>query len=529
MGDLMQLSDATVRMFANRLDVPTYDRNLLRPSIVHIGVGGFHRAHQAVYLDAVARAGSRDWGEVGVGLRCARMKQVLIPQDCLFTVVEQDGDRASARVVGSLRHYLFGPDAPHAVVERLADPLTRLVTLTVTGDGYNLDAHGRFRGDGPSVVADLRHPSTPLTWFGYVVAALARRRAAGLPGFTVLSCDNLPDSGAAARTAVLSFAEALDESLAAWIQRNVTFPNSMVDRITPPSDATLVRQFSRQYGVTDHAVIRTEPFSHWVIEDEFCQGRPPVEHVGAHLVSDVTPYKLAKSRLLNGAHSAMAYLGYLAGHRTTSETLADPILNVYLRRLMSEEIAPLLPAVPGVDLQEYQATLIQRFSNSSISDPLSRLCGRGSTKVPAYVLPSLIERRRRGLRAPLLSLALAGWFRYLRGVDMSGCPIDVLDPRAADLGRRARLGGHNPAALLRDPSIMGSLAADEVARRDVAQALGDIDRLGPLAAVRAALHQGQGDVIPLGRGREPGAGAEPAYAAGVDADESATPQSGSVA
>jgi len=525
----MQLSNATVGMFADRLDVPTYDRGLLRPSIVHLGVGGFHRAHQAVYLDALARAGSRDWGEIGVGLRCGRMKEILLAQDCLFTVVEREGGEATARVVGSLRHYLFGPEAPHVVVEQLADPMTRLVTLTVTGGGYNLDAGGDFLDDDAGVVADLRHPTAPATWFGHVVAALSRRRAAGLPGFTVLSCDNLPDSGAAARTAVLSFAEALDASLAAWIERNVTFPNSMVDRITPRNDASLVNEFSRRYGVTDHAVIATEPFSQWVIEDNFCQGRPPVDDVGARLVSDVTPYKLAKSRLLNGSHSALAYLSYLAGHRTTSDTLADPILNVYVRHLMREEIAPLLPPVPGVNLEEYQATLIQRFSNDSISDPLSRLCARGSTKIPSYLLPSLVERRRLGLRAPLLSLALAGWFRYLRGFDVNGCPIDVQDARAAELGRHARLGGPNPAALLRDPSIMGSLVNDEVALRDVVRALGDIDRLGPLAAVRAALHAAQGDVVPLGRGRDLGGGAEHLYGAGGDADESAREQSGSVA
>jgi mannitol 2-dehydrogenase len=525
----MQLSDATVRQFADRLDVPTYDRSLLRPSIVHIGVGGFHRTHQAVYLDSLARTGNREWGEVGVGLRCGHMKEALLPQDCLFTVVEREGGAVAARVVGSMRHYLFAPDAPHAVVERLADPMTRVVTLTITGDGYNLDARGDFREHDPGVLADLRNPTAPITWFGHVVAALQRRRAAGLPGFTVLSCDNLPDSGAAARTAVLSFAAAQDAALAAWIERNVTFPNSMVDRITPRTDASLIRQFTARYGVTDHAVIATEPFSQWVVEDSFCDGRPPLEDVGAHLVSDVTPYKLAKSRLLNGSHSAMAYLGYLAGHRTTSEALADPVLNVYLRQLMRDEIAPILPAVPGVNLEEYQATLIRRFSNESISDPLSRLCGRGSTKIPSYLLPSLVERRRRGLRAPLLSLALAGWFRYLRGFDMTGSPIDVQDVRAADLGRRARLGGTNPAALLRDPSIMGCLANDVVVRRDVARALGDIDRCGPLDAIRAALQHGEGAVIPLGRGRELGGAAEPVFPVSVDANQVARAQSGSVA
>ena len=524
----MQLSDATLRQFADRLDVPSYDRSSLRPAVVHIGVGGFHRAHQAVYLDALARHGSKEWGEVGVGLRCGRMKEALLPQDCLFTVLEREGSEVSARVVGAMRGYLFGPEAPELVVDRLADPATRLVTLTVTGDGYNLDASGEL-SDSPELGVDLRSPSMPTTWFGYVVAALRRRRTAGLPGFTVLSCDNLPNSGAAARTAVVSYAEAQDASLAAWIERNVTFPNSMVDRITPTPDAGLHSELRRRYGVTDRAVIATEPFSQWVIEDDFCQGRPPLDEVGVRLVSDVSPYKLAKSRLLNGSHSAMAYLGYLAGHRTTSEAMADPCLELFLRELMRQEVAPHVPEVPGVDLEDYQATLLQRFGNASIGDSLSRLCGRGSTKIPSYLLPSLVEQRRRGLRAPLLTLALAGWFRYLRGFDMNGHHIDVQDARAADLGRRARLGGQNPMALLRDPSIMGPLARDTVVHRDVARALADIDDLGPSGAVRAALQETQGDVIPLGRGRELAVAAEASYAASAGNGDVAREQSGSVA
>jgi mannitol 2-dehydrogenase len=523
----MQLSDATVRQLADRLLVPSYDRSSLRPSIVHIGVGGFHRAHQAVYLDSLARAGSTDWGEVGIGLRCSRMKRMLAPQDCLFTVVERGGERDTAHVVGAMRQFLFGPESPHAVLERLVDPTTRVVSLTVTGDGYNLDAGGEFRLDDPAVQADLRRPRSPATWYGYVVSALQQRRAAGLPGFTVLSCDNLPDSGAAARTAVLSFAEARDATLAAWIGVNVTFPGSMVDRITPSPGPSLTGDFARRFGVVDRAVVATEPFSQWVLEDDFCNGRPPVEDVGAQVVSDVRPYKVMKSRLLNGSHSAMAYLGYLAGHRTTSEVMTDPTMHVYLRRLMRDEIAPLLPAVAGVDVEGYQATLLSRFGNRSISDPLSRLCARGSTKVPSYLLPSLVELRRRGERAPLLSLAVAGWFRYLRGVDLSGSPIDVQDARSAELGRRARLG--DPAALLADQTLMGPLSDDPVVRRDVTRALGDIERLGSLGAVRAAMAQGQPEIVPLQRAREIVRGVEPACSDRGDAGQAARQQSGSVA
>jgi mannitol 2-dehydrogenase len=483
----MHLSDATLPRLSRRLDAPTYDRTALRSSIVHIGVGGFHRTHQAVYLEALARSGELGWGETGVGLHSPTMKRALRPQDCLYTVVERTADTDAALVVGAMRDYLYAPDNPSAVLGRLAAPETRLVTLTITGDGYNLDENGQFRDDEPAVLRDLGTLGAPTTWFGYVVAALGRRRAAGLGGFTVLSCDNLPDSGAAAEAAVLSYARLRDETLAAWIERNVTFPSSMVDRITPQPDEALSRELSRAFGVRDRAPVATEPFSQWVIEDSFANGRPPLEDVGVQLVADVTPYKLTKTRLLNGTHTAMAYLGHLAGHRTTAEMVADPTMLRYLSRMMQEEIAPLLPSTPGLDLREYQATVLERLANDRIGDPLSRLAGRGSTKMPSYLLPSLIEARREGLPAPLLTLAVAAWFRYLRGTDLSGNPIEIHDARLDQLQPLARRGGADPSPLLRNRSVMGPLGDDLVVRRELSRALRDLEQLGARGATAARL------------------------------------------
>jgi mannitol 2-dehydrogenase len=489
---MTRLSEATLPTLGRRLEVPTYDRSRLRSSIMHIGVGAFHRAHQAAYLDDVARAGSTDWGEIGVSLRSSRMRSALLSQDCLFTCVELESSDQRARVLGSMTDHLFGPDDPLSVIRRLADPQTKLVTMTITGDGYNIDGADRFRSDERSVLHDVQHPHTPGTWFGYIAEALSLRRRAGLGGFTVLSCDNLPDNGAAVRNALVSFASLRDETLARWIERNVSFPSSMVDRITPEPNDALQRLLSNRFGVDDRAPVATEPFSQWVVEDEFCEGRPPWDDVGVQLVSDASPYKLVKTRLLNGTHTAMAYLGSLAGCRTTAELCSRAMMRAFVLELMRTEIAPTLPRVPGMDPEAYVGTVMERLDNPSITDPLTRLCRRGSTKVPTYLLPSLIEARRQGLRAPLLTLALAAWFRYLRGSDLTGRPIDITDSRCADLQRLARRGGRDPGPLLSERSVMGELADDLGVRRDLRAALWDLEEKGVEAAVKSRLPQADG-------------------------------------
>ncbi|HEX8346290.1 MAG TPA: mannitol dehydrogenase family protein, partial [Actinoplanes sp.] len=369
--DVVDLDDRTVHHLDDRIRVPDYDRAALTPAVVHIGVGGFHRAHQAVYLDALARTGEQGWGEIGVGLRSPAMRDALVPQDCLFTVVERSNRGDTARIVGSMIGYLFAPEDPEAVLAALTDERTRVVTLTITGGGYPVGEDGRFDPDDPLVQADLTHPAHPETAFGYLVEALHRRRLAGLAAFTVLSCDNMPDNGAATRTAVLGFAAARDDDLAAWIDAHATFPASMVDRITPETDSRSRDLVAEQFGVRDRSPVITEPFLQWVIEDSFCNGRPPLDTVGVQFVEDVTPYKLMKTRLLNASHSALGYLGYLVGNYTTSsEATANPVIADYLATLMRQEITALLPDVPGIDLGVYQRTLLERFANPQISDQL---------------------------------------------------------------------------------------------------------------------------------------------------------------
>lgn len=482
----------TLRHHARRAAVPTYDRTALTPAVVHMSVGHFHRAHQAVYFDDLARRGVRGWGLVGVGLRRREMQDALAAQDGLYTVVERGARGDRARVVGAMRGYLFAPDAPEAVVERLAHRHTRLVTFTVTGAAYHVDfATGRFDASHPEVVADLANPARPVSALGFLVEALDRRRRAGLPPFTILSCDNVASNGAMTRTAVVGFARLRDERLADWIERSVAFPSSMVDRITPVTTHADRELVAREFGILDRWPVITEPFSQWVVEDEFCNGRPPLEAAGVQFVPDVRPYALVKTRLVNATHSALGYLGYLAGLRRADEAMADPAFADYVARAMEDEIAPLLPAVVGLDLDDYQRTVIDRLANPKIGDQLARLCRNGSSKLPCHLLPSIADRREHGLPHPLLTLAVAAWCRYVRGVDEDGRPIAVDDPLAERLRLLATEGGSDPRPLLAERTLFGPLSDDEDFAAELEAAIAAIDRDGARAAVAACLSAGQ--------------------------------------
>jgi mannitol 2-dehydrogenase len=481
---LPTLNEAALPELAGHADValPDYDRAALEPCVVHIGVGGFHRAHQAVYFDDLAAAGERHCGVIGVGLRRPQMREALTPQDGLFTVVERGPDGDSARIIGSLLAYHYAPDDPSAVLNALTDPRIRIVTLTVTGDGYFTDADGEFTADHPDVRRDLKHPEHPVSTVGFLVEALDRRRREGAGPFTVLSCDNLPDSGRAARQAVLGFAQLRDGELASWIERHVSFPSSMVDRITPETSPRTRAEVEEAFGVPDRWPVVTETYRQWIVEDNFCAGRPPLERVGVQFVPDVAPYKLIKARLLNGGHSALGYFGILSGYATTEEAMADLRLRATLDRMLSEEVLPLLPDVSGMDLQSYRRTTLARFANPAIGDSLARLCRRGSTKMPSYLLPSLHEARASGRPHRLLVLAVAAWMRYLRGTDLTGRPIEVDDPRAEELCTRAVAGGDDPRPLLECREIFGPLGDDGEFVDRLARTLRTLSRQGFAAA-----------------------------------------------
>jgi len=460
------------------IDVPDYDRDALVPAVVHIGVGGFHRAHQAVYFDDLARSGrSSEWGVVGVGLHSPRMRDALVGQDNLYAVVERGPESDQVHVVKVITDYLYAPDDPGAVLDRLTDERTRLVTLTITGSSYPT---GALDPEDPDVAADVRTPETPGTAFGYVVEALRRRREAGTAPFTVLSCDNLQHNGDVTKAAVLATAELRDAELAAWIGEHVTFPSSMVDRITPETTPEEREAIAREHGLDDTWPVITEPFSQWIVEDDFCNGRPPLDEVGVQFVDNVSCYEIMKTRLLNGSHCALAYLGHLAGFRTTDEAMADDRMRAFVEGYL-EEVAALLLAVPGIDLPSYRATLVERFSNTRLSDGLDRLARRGSTKVPTYVLPSLRQALDQDRPRRHVVLATAAWLRYLRGVDYAGAPIEFADAQADRLTQLARAGGTDPHPFLEESGVFGSLGDSARLAAELTVALQALEE-GPLEA-----------------------------------------------
>jgi fructuronate reductase/mannitol 2-dehydrogenase len=473
------LCDETLDRHAERVRVPEYPRAELAPGVVHLGVGSFHRSHQAVYFDDLATLGERAWGVVGVGFRRARMLRALTPQNALYTLVTRGTEGDEARVIGAMTRYLHAPRQPDAVLAALSDERVALVTLTITADGYR--AHdGLVRVEPPELSTALDH----------LVEGLDRRRRSGLAPFTVLSCDNLPDNGAAAREAVLAIAHARDPRLARWIAERGAFPNSMVDRITPSTTASDVEYVAEAFGVRDRWPVITEPFSQWVVEDDFCNARPPLDLVGVSLVSDVAPYALMKTRLLNATHCAIGFLGSLAGMTSADQVMRDPIFNAYVTGLMDREITPLLPEVPGVDLSAYKETLHRRLGNAKLADDLSRLCRAGSAKVPAHLLSSIAEARERGTEFRLLTLAVAGWMRFLRGTDRNGRALALDDPLGEHLRTLALAGGSDPRPLLAERSIFGDLADDERFVTSLSEALSGLETRDPRALIAGYLLEG---------------------------------------
>jgi mannitol 2-dehydrogenase len=479
------LNDATLRMQCDTVRVPQYDRSTLTPRIVHIGVGNFHRAHQAVYFDDLASSGvSSECGVTGVSLRSRHIKDALSSQDGLYTVVQRGIEGDQARVVGSLRRCLYAGDEADAVVAALADEQTQIVSLTITGNAYLLDPHsGEFDAADADVVDDLHASGNFKTTWAYLTEALNRRRRSGFPPFTVLSCDNMSDSGKAARTALVSFAALRDGSLANWIDRNAAFPSSMVDRITPKTGQAEVEFVERSFHIADKSPVLAEPYRHWVIEDTFVDGRPPLEEAGVEFVADVTRHKQVKTRILNGTHLAIAYLATLSGHQHVYEAMNDPVLSRYAEHLMLDEIAPLLPAVPGLDIPDYCATVLQRLSNPRISDQLSRLAARGSVKMPTYLLPSLTEAIARGRPHALLMLAVAGWVRYLYGYDLRGVGISIEDPEAGLLTTLATAGKNDPGPLLRHEAFREMRFVPHF-RQHLGELIGEIEQHGVGRALR---------------------------------------------
>lgn len=432
----MKLNRHNLDRLAPEVRVPAYALADVRQGMAHIGVGGFHRAHQAYYTDALMNRGEGlDWGICGVGLRAEdrRARDDLADQDYLFTLFELGDDEASeVRVIGAIRDMLLAEDDAQALIDKLADPRIRIVSLTITEGGYCIDdSSGEFMAHLPQIQHDLAHPRQPRTVFGFLCAALARRRAAGTPAFTLMSCDNLPHNGAVTRKALLAFAALRDPELHDWIAAHVGFPNAMVDRITPMTSIAHRLQLHDQHGVDDAWPVVCEPFVQWVLEDKFVNGRPAWEKVGVQFTDDVTPYEEMKIKLLNGSHLALTYLGFLKGYRFVHQTMADPLFVTFIRAYMDLDVTPQLAPVPGIDLAAYKDTLVARFSNRAIADQLERVCSDGSSKLPKFSVPTINRLLADGGDPERAALVVAAWALYLRGVDENGERYAIPDPRAA--------------------------------------------------------------------------------------------------
>ena len=448
---------------AGRVGVPSYDRTGLTAGIVHFGVGGFHRAHQAMVVDRLLAEGkARDFAICGVGVlpQDAAMRDVMAAQDGLYTLElkHPDGSR-EARVIGSIVEYLFGPDDPDAVVERMAAPEVRIVSLTVTEGGYNFDqVTGEFQAENAAVHHDVADPSNPSTTFGYVYAALRRRRERGVEPFTVMSCDNIQGNGHVARTMFTAFARLVDPAFADWMDGHVRFPNSMVDRITPVTTDDDRADIRERFGVDDGWPVVAEPFFQWVLEDDFGLGRPPYEDADVQVVDDVEPYELMKLRLLNASHQAMAYFGVLAGHVYAHEATRDPAIRSLLERYMDREATPTLQPVPGIDLEDYKRTLIERFSNPEVKDTLARLAAESSDRIPKWLLPVVRQNLDAGGAVRLSAAICASWARYDEAVDEQGAPIRVVDRLADELKAVAATQREHPTAFIENRVLFGDLA-----------------------------------------------------------------------
>ena len=484
------LNPQALARFATTLPTPTYDRTQVRTGIVHIGVGGFHRAHQAAYLDQLMNEGKAlDWGISGVGLLAQdrHMHEVMTAQDCLYTLVVKHPDGSlQPRVVGSIVAYLFAPDDPEAVVELMADPGTRIVSLTITEGGYLVQpVTGDFDAEDPSIQKDLQAGSAPSTAFGFITEALSRRRKRGVPAFTVMSCDNIPGNGEVAHKMIGAFARLKDPELADWLDKEVSFPNSMVDRITPvttEADRTLL---AGRFGLDDAWPVVCEPFTQWALEDSFNNGRPPFEDVGVQMVKDVEPYELMKLRLLNASHQALCYLGYLAGYRYAHEVCQDPLFTSFLLGYMDHEATPTLALVPGVDLRAYKHQLIERFANPQIRDTLARLCAESSDRIPKWLLPVIREQLASGGEIRRAALVVAAWARYAEGRDEQGQPIEVVDRLLEQLTERAQRQREEPLAFISDRDLFGDLIDNERFILAYRSALASLHSAGARATLQA--------------------------------------------
>ncbi|MEL6890312.1 MAG: mannitol dehydrogenase family protein [Actinomycetota bacterium] len=474
------VSRDSLTALAEQADTPAYDRDALRRSIIHIGVGGFHRAHLATYIDDLARQGETDWAIVGSGVLDGdrRMAEVLTAQDHLYTLISRSAASADLTVIGSIVDYVLAVDEPDALIERIADPDVQIVSLTITEGGYPVD-------DESGVFVPERSPTGGP--FDLLVRGLdARRRGSGRP-LTVMSCDNVMENGHIARTATNGQAARISQDLVAWIEGHVSFPSSMVDRITPATTPADVEWLERTRGVRDAWPVVAEPFRQWVVEDRFAGDRLPLERLDVIVTDDIAPYELTKLRLLNAGHSCLAYLAALEGHERVDEAMADPDLAPFVERLLRAEAAPTLPIATGIDIDEYISQLLARFANPGVGDQIARLCLDGSAKFPKFLLPTI--RSRMQVEGPVdhAALALAGWCEYLRTA-----PSPAPDPLLDEACDHARRSADDPVTFLSFDAVFdNTLGPDSPFATPFVDALLSIRTRGVQSSLRRIAHETQ--------------------------------------
>jgi mannitol 2-dehydrogenase len=462
MQRIIKLNAENLHLLPREVAIPVYDRSEIKAGIVHIGIGGFHRSHEAFYTDQVLQNhDSKNWGICGIALLDTDNKiyNVLKDQDGLYTLMIIEADATlTARVIGSITEYLFAPENAGAAIKKMADPDIKIITLTITEGGYNFSAAtGEFQINEPLIQWDLNNPGNPKTVFGYITQSLKYRRDRGLAGLTIQSCDNIQKNGDLLKRMLLAYVKVAEPGLTGWIEKHVTFPNSMLDRITPVTTQSDVEDLKSVYGIEDAWPVVCEPFIQWIIEDNYSNGRPAWESAGVQFVQDVSPFEKMKIRLLNAGHSLLGFTGALHGYTYIHEVVHDQLFSKFLRDFMNKEVTPILDEVPGIDLDAYKNKLFERFGNSGIKDKVARICLQSSAKIPKFLLPTVMEQLKAGGPVECSALVIAAWCRYCEGYDEAGNKYLIEDEMKEILQEKALDSHHDPLSFLRIEAIFGDL------------------------------------------------------------------------
>lgn len=461
MKNIIKVNQKKLAEIGNRIACPTYNRANIKTGIVHVGVGGFHRAHEAFYTDELLQKGNTDWGICGIALLDfdTKIYNVLKAQDGLYTlIVKELNGTLTKRVIGAIVDYLYAPENPIKVIQKMASPDVKIITLTITEGGYNYnEATKAFDFENPLIQHDLENAKAPKTIFGYLTQALKLRKENSLKGVTIQSCDNIQGNGQMAKKMLLSYVEKAEPELVSWIEKNVSFPNSMVDRITPATSPIDISNLLETSGIEDAWPVVCEPFKQWVIEDDFIAGRPAWETVGAQFVEDVVPFEKMKLSLLNAGHSVLGILGDLMGYETIDESVSNQEIKKFLNNYMNIEVTPTLSGLEGVNLDAYKQSLLQRFGNIYIKDQIDRICSESSAKFPIFILPTVNAQLKRKGSVEFASFVVAAWAIYSLGKNENGKPLVIKDAIKGVLNEKANAATENPEAFLEIIAVFGKL------------------------------------------------------------------------